>query len=239
MIKVNFEKLSEQNFQISEAYKTLRTNIGFCGKEIKTISFTSCTQNEGKSTVVFELTRSMAESGKKVLFIDADIRKSVIFSRYSADKSVKGLSEYLSDQCELKHCLCRTNIENMDMIFTGRIAPNPSELLGGEKFKKLVRDMKDDYDYIFIDCPPLGAVIDAALVSGVSDGAVLLIEAGMVSHKFAQRVMGQLKMSGCRVLGAILNKIDLDKNGYYGKYYANYYKSYGHYEEDTAENVNS
>jgi len=223
MIKVNFEKLSERSFQVNEAYKTLRTNIQFCGKAVKAISFTSCTQNEGKSKITFELSRSMAETGKRVLLIDADIRKSVIISRYGADKTANGLSEYLTDQCELNKCLCDTNINNLNVIFTGRIAPNPSELLGSDKFKELIEEMKEKYDYIFIDCPPLGAVIDAAIVSSVSDGAILLIEAKAISYKFAQRVKAQLEMSGCHILGAVMNKIDMSENGYYGKYYAGYY----------------
>lgn len=230
MKKVNFEKIDALNFQSSEAYKTLRTNIQFCGEKIKVVSFTSCLPNEGKSTLVFRLASSMAEAGKKVLMIDADIRKSVTVARYQADKKVQGLSEYLTGQCALDDCLCGTNIENMDFIFTGPVAPNPSELLGSDKFEELIARLRPEYEYIFIDCSPLGSIIDAAIVSTVSDGAVFVIEADIISYKFAQKVKQQLEKSGCKILGAVLNKVDMDGKGYYGRYYGKYYgKKYGGY----------
>ena len=232
MKQINFERIETLSSRSDEAYKTLRTNILFCSKETKVISFTSCLPNEGKSTVVFQLAVSMAEMGKKTLLIDADIRKSVLASRYQTDKKMQGLSEYLSDQCELGQCLYRSNIEHLDVIFTGKTAPNPSELLSSEKFKQLVAKLREDYDYILLDCPPLGSVIDAAIVSAAADGAVLVIEAENVSSKFAVGVKDQLEKSGCRILGVVLNKVEVKGKGYYGYYgkYGKYYhKYYGDY----------
>lgn len=230
-MKINFENIPELEFQASEAYKTLRTNIQFCGEEIKAVNFTSCQPNEGKSVLVFRLSIAMAETGKKVLLIDADIRKSVLATRFQADKVSKGLSEYLTGQCKQEECICSTNVENMDVLMPGPIAPNPSEILGTEKFKLLVKSLREQYDYIFIDCPPLGSVIDAAVVSTVTDGAILIVEDGADSYKFVQKVKSQLEKSGCKILGAVLNKVDIDSKGYYGKgYYGKYYgKSYGSY----------
>lgn len=230
MQKINFEKIEALDFQSNEAFKTLRTNIQFCGEKVKVISFTSCLPNEGKSTMVFRLASSMGEAGKKVLMIDADIRKSVTVARYKTDKAAAGLSEYLTGQCRLEDCLCSTNLENMDIIFTGPVAPNPSELLGSSEFEELIAALRIKYDYIFIDCPPLGSIIDAAIVSTVSDGAVFVIEADVISYKFAQKVKQQLEKSGCKILGAVLNKVNMEGKGYYGKYYGRYYgRKYGGY----------
>lgn len=229
MKKVSFKSLDLVSSQAGEAYKTLRTNIRFCGSDIKVVTFTSCLPNEGKSTVVFQVGMSMAEMGQKVLLIDADIRKSVLASRYGLEQKEAGLSEYLSGQCEKEECLCKTNIENMDIILTGRTAPNPSELLSGEKFQILVKELRESYDYIFIDCPPLGSVIDAAIVSTLADGAIMVIANGEVSYKLAANVKNQLAKSGCKILGAVLNKVDFSGkgySGYYKKYYGQKYSGY-------------
>ncbi len=230
-MKINFEKKEELDFKSNEAYKTLRTNISFSGDNIKAIAVTSSVPNEGKSVVTFNLANSLAEDGKKVLYIDADIRKSVTVVRYGVDIETKGLTHYLSGQAKLDQVIYDTNIDNLSVIFTGQSAPNPSELLGNERFKKLLEQEREDFDYIIIDCPPLGSVIDAAIVAKECDGAIIVIETDNVSYKVVQRVKKQLDQSGCRILGAVLNKVEMGGKGYYGKgYYGNYYgRYYGDY----------
>ena len=231
---INFENLKELDFKINEAYKRIRTNISFSGDNIKAIAMTSSVPNEGKTEVSFNIARSMSEDGKKTLFIDADIRKSVVLARYGADKETKGLSHYLSGQSKnIDDIIYKTNIENLDVIFTGTKAPNPAELLGSEKFEKMIEKAREQYDYIIIDCPPLGSVIDAVLVAKVCDGAIILIETDNVSYKVVQGVKKQLETGGCKILGAILNKVQTSGKGYYGYYkgYYGYYDSYGDYGE--------
>lgn len=219
------------NFASNEAYKTLRTNIQFCGKDVKTICVTSCLPNEGKTAVSFQLARTIAESGKKVLFIDADLRKSVIISRLKIEKASYGLSQYLSGMNELDEVINKTSVPNVDIIFTGPIPPNPSEMLGSDTFKELIKAQREIYDYIIIDTPPLGIVIDSANVAQVCDGTLLVIEVNNISYKLAQKVLSQLEKGRCRVLGAVLNKIEGNRKGYYGKAYGKYYgKYYGEYE---------
>ena len=113
----------------------------------------------------------------------------------------------------------------MDVILAGAVAPNPSELLGGVVFETLIETVKPEYDYLIIDSPPLGSVIDSALIAQKSNGAILVIEAGTTSYKLAQKVKEQLEKSGCRILGAILNKVEADRHGYYVKGY--YGSGYG------------
>lgn len=230
-MKINFEKKEQLDFKSNEAYKTLRTNISFSGDDIRVIALTSSIPNEGKSVVAFNLANSLAEDGKKVLYIDADIRKSVTVVRYGVDIETKGLTHYLSGQAKLDQIIYETNINNLSIIFTGQTAPNPSELLGNDRFKKMLEQTREDFDYVIIDCPPLGSVIDAAIVAKECDGAIIVIETDNASYKIVQRVKKQLDQSGCRILGAVLNKVEMGGKGYYGKgYYGNYYgRYYGDY----------
>lgn len=226
-MKVNFGRKNKLDFKTNEAYKTLRTNIRFSGDDIKVIALTSSVPNEGKSAVSFHLANSLAEDEKKVLYIDADIRKSVTIARYDVDIETKGLTHYLSGQSSLKDVIYETNIENFSIIFTGQTAPNPSELLGNARFKELIQKTRDEYEYVIIDCPPLGSVIDAAIIAKFCDGAIIVIETDNASYKIVQRVKKQLEQSGCRILGAVLNKVEMGGKGYYGKgYYGNYYNRY-------------
>lgn len=233
MNKVEFGKLNKLEYSINEAYKTLRTNLSFCGDDIKVILLTSCTPNEGKSTVTVRLSQALAEDNKKVIIIDADLRKSVLIGRHgiTGEKDIKGLSHYLSGQAKLDDVICETNIEGMDIIFAGPVTPNPTELLGHKYFNRMISSMREKYDYIIIDAPPLGSVIDAAIITKVCDGAILVIENNVVSYRFVQSVKKQLEMTECKILGAILNKVDTSKKGYYSGYYKGYYKRryYGGY----------
>lgn len=231
MQTIVFRKNEKLDFKANEAFKTLRTNILFCGSDIKVIALTSSTPNEGKTSTSLQLAKSFAEAGKKTLMIDADIRKSVIVGRYKISGEVAGLTHYLTGQREMEEILYGTNEDNLDTIFAGPVSPNPSELLGGARFGELVETARGNYDYIIIDAPPLGSVIDAALIAKHADGALMVIESGAISYHLAQRVKEQLEKSECRILGVVLNKIDLDGNSYYGnyygKYYGNYYGNYG------------
>lgn len=225
MQEIDIKKPSKLDFQAKEAYKSLRTNIQFCGDEIKVITITSCVPGEGKSTVSMNLASSLVETGKKVLFIDADMRASILVGRYKMTNAVVGLSHYLSGRVELEIALGKTNISGLDIIIAGPVPPNPSELLGGKYFERLIEYGRDKYDYIIIDTPPLGSVIDSAIVSKLSDGVVIVISSDNVSFKLAQKVKKQLEAANCKILGAILNKVDLN-NSYYGSYYGKYYGKY-------------
>jgi capsular exopolysaccharide synthesis family protein len=227
MKKITFEKRAELDYRANEAYKTLRTNIQFCGSDIKVITFTSCTPNEGKSSVSFNLAVAFAQTGKKVILLDADLRKSVMAGRYKVGAVEYGLTHYLSGQNELDEVMLHTDIENMDVIFAGTFGPNPAELLEHQRFHDMVSKLRGMYDYVLIDTPPLGSVIDSAVVAKICDGAVLVIESNAISYRFAKDVKVQLEKSNCRILGAILNKVQLEKKGYYGKYYGKYYGNYG------------
>lgn len=208
----------QNDYFYEEAIKTLRTNIQFTGTEVKSIVITSCYPNEGKSDVVFQLALEIGKMGKKVLILDADIRKSSYISRFQVKQKTAGLSQYLSGQSGLQDIVYSTNFRDVDIIFAGPPAPNPSELLAQESFASLVHTMRGKYDYVLVDTPPVGSLTDAAVVARQCDGAILVVESDLVSRRVALKAKQQLEMSGCHILGAVLNKVDIKKNKYYSKY---------------------
>lgn len=198
-----------------EAYKVLRTNLQFCGQEIKTIAVTSCQENEGKTTVSLHIAKSFSELGKSVLVIDADMRKSVIAGRNTNAKNAKGLSEALIGISALSDCIYTTQYSGLHLLFAGKYPPNPVELLSGEYFVSLLEEVRKVYDYVIIDTPPLGPVIDAAVIASKCDGTVLVMSDGNVHYRQAQDVISQLKKSECKILGVVRNRVHTHDKGYY------------------------
>ncbi|BFL47571.1 CpsD/CapB family tyrosine-protein kinase [Lactonifactor longoviformis] len=212
-----------------EVYRTLRTNLEFTGVENRAIAVTSCTPNDGKSVVSYNLSLALAESGKNTLFVDADLRKSVLVHRLNLKNPSKGLSHLLSGQVGANDVIYSTNKKNLFMIPSGIFPSNPTELLSNGRFEKLVAGLKGTFDYIVVDTPPLGSVIDAAVIAKICDGSVLVLAADKSSRNEAKSVVGQLKAANSNVLGVVLNKVDYKGNGYYGKKYGGYYGKYTSY----------
>ena len=241
-MKVELEKLEQLTYGKKEAFNSLRTNLKFCGADIQVIAFTSCTPDEGKSSTVMELGRSLAEDGKRVLLIDADLRKSVLVGRHHARLSkggIQGMYHYLSGQAKLEEVLFETNVEKLDIVFAGRTTPNPTELLGNPLFDELLAYGREKYDTVLIDTPPLGSVIDTAVIAPKADGVVLVVETNKCSYRFIQDIKKQLEMSETRILGVVLNKVRMEKGGYYNRYYKGYYSGYykPYYEEKKADEL--
>lgn len=215
------------DYRSKEAYKSLRTNVEFSGSDIKVIAVTSCTPNEGKSSVSFRLASAFAYKGSKVLFIDADMRKSVLVGRHLKGRVRYGLVHYLVGQHSFDEVCCETSIENFHMIFSGPVPPNPSELLSSQKFKDLIAYARENYDIVIVDTPPIASVTDGVIAAKECDGALIVVSSGAVSYRLAQKIKEQIDKSGCKILGCVLNKIDYRKNGlkkkYYGKYYGSHY----------------
>ena len=201
------------DYSANESYKSLRTNLLFCGEDKKVIAITSCTPNEGKSSVSLNLSLSLADSGKNVLLIDADLRKSVLIGRTAVNEEIRGLSHFLSRQETMENVVYSTNYPRFHIIYAGTVPPNPAELLGGKYFKDFLRAARNVYDYVIIDTPPLGSVIDSAVIADECDGSIIVLESGAISYRFAQEVKDQLEKCDCPILGVILNKVDMSKAG--------------------------
>ena len=229
MESIELQNIKKHSYAKQESLRALKTNIQFCGDDVKVILFTSSLPDEGKSTITFDLARSLTESGKSVLVIDTDMRKSVLAGRLKAKSASKGeimgLSHYLSGQQKLNDVLYSTQIPKLYMIFAGPSVPNPTEILEKRYFEKLIEFAREQFDYVLIDCAPIGAAIDAAVVAKHCDGAILVIAQGIAGSRMITSVKKQLETSGVRILGAVLNKVKMDNNRY-GKYYGSYYGSY-------------
>lgn len=234
MKKTELKLQGTDNFFIREAYKVLRSNIQFCGQEVRVVAITSCHENEGKTVISLSLGKSFAELDKKVLVVDADMRKSVIVGRNTTSKDVKGLSELLTGLANYEDCIYKTQYPMLDLIFSGKYPPNPVELLSSEHFENFLAEVREKYDYVIIDLPPLGAVIDAAIVAPMCDGVALVVSDDNVRYSMAQEVVDQLRTSKSKILGVIRNDTNKKKSGYYyrrgyGGYYGRYYSKNGRY----------
>ena len=221
-------KREKRLYEINEELKLLRTNLLFCGADKHVFLMTSAFSGEGKSTVVFDLCQSLAELGKNVILIDADMRKSITKHKLIGAVPENGLSHYLSGQCELDDVICQTDMDQLYMVLAGAVPPNPTELLASENMQRLINFCREHFDYVVVDCPPIGLVVDPAVIAPLCDGTMILIESNQVKYRLAQECIAKMKVAGCPILGVILNKVSEKKYGrYYTKYYGKkYYKAY-------------
>jgi capsular exopolysaccharide synthesis family protein len=230
MLEITLEK-KYLPFAMAEEIKNLRTGISFSGENLKTLLFTSCTPNEGKSTIALETVRSFAELGKKTLYIDCDLRKSIFNSRVVEGKPKYGLTHFLTGQCDLDDIIYRNydredEIE-FDVIPSGPVSNSPTELIASGKFESVLKELREEYDIIIIDSPPLASVGDAAIIGAFVDGSVLVVEAGNVDYRLIQKIRDKLIASGSRILGVVLNKVD-KSNKSYGYYKRGYGYGYSY-----------
>lgn len=214
---------------LEEYYNSIRTNIQFSGRDLKVITLTSAQPGEGKSTTSVNLAISFARAGFRTLLIDADTRNSVMSGTFKSNERYQGLTSFLSGNAELSDIICDTSIDNLMIIPAGQVPPNPTTLIQNDNFKAMIETVRGLYDYVIIDTPPLGRVIDAAILAHHSDASLLVTKAGEDRRRTVTKVKEQLEQSGSVFLGIILNKYDihLDEYGSYGSYgvYGNYGKS--------------
>ncbi|HEL2351197.1 TPA: tyrosine-protein kinase [Streptococcus suis] len=203
-----------------EYFNAIRTNIQLSGADIKVVGITSVQSNEGKSTTATSLALAYARSGYKTVLVDADIRNSVVSGFFKPMTKITGLTDYLAGTTDLSQGLCDTDIPNLTAIESGKVSPNPTALLQSKNFENLLATLRRYYDCVIVDCPPLGLVIDAAIIAQKCDAMVLVAEAGNVKRSSLKKVKEQLDQTGTPFLGVILNKYDIatEKYGEYGNY---------------------
>lgn len=227
MARLELVKSIKEIYDIAEEYYNfIRTNIQFSGRDLKVITLTSVQGGEGKSTTSVNVAISFAKAGFKTLLIDADIRNSVMSGTFKADEKFEGLSNYLSGNAELSNVISNTDIDNLMLIPAGQVPPNPTTLLQNSNFNFMIDTVKELFDYVIIDTPPIGLVIDSAIIAQKADASILVTGAGAIKRRFIQKAKEQMEQSGALFLGVILNKVE-DSHGSYGGYGS--YGAYGNY----------
>ena len=219
----------ELPFSAAEAIYQLRTAILYSSKDVKMIAVTSAFENQGKSFISFHLAYSLAQVGKRVLLVDTDMRKSVLQRRMGLDGVKLGLSEYLSGNAELGQVIYDVGLPNMHVLFSGKLVPNASALLSAKWLENLCAEVRDSYDYVIFDTPPICVVGDAAIVASFCDGALLVIENGVTKKKTLAQMKSEMDKVGANVIGVVQNMVGSKKDSsYYGKgNYGYYYGNYG------------
>lgn len=217
-------------FQIKEAYKALRTNILFSLPEEKSnkIIITSSLASEGKSTTCVNTAISFAETNKKVIIVDCDLRRPNIANLLDVPQK-PGLSNVLVRMTDLKSAIRHNVRENLDVLVSGEIPPNPSELLDSVKMQEVIETLSQEYDYVFIDTPPVLAVTDTAVLTKYCSGVLLLAHYNQTDKGAVSEAVEQLRLANAKILGGIFNGIEADGEGYKYKYKRKGYYRYGGY----------
>ncbi|MBN2012337.1 polysaccharide biosynthesis tyrosine autokinase [candidate division KSB1 bacterium] len=211
---------------ISEAYRSLRTSIQFSRVDgaLRTLVVTSPGPQEGKSTTVSNLAITMAQMGSKVLLVDTDLRRPVLHSIFGVSRA-KGISNYLIGKIPIEEAILETGIDNLYLMPSGTLPPNPSELLGSSAMQECIDRLKEKFDLVIFDSPPIIAVTDSAIISTKVDGVILVIKAGQTNRYALERAYNTIfKIAGRKMLGALLNVVNVE--GTYGSYYYYYYHYY-------------
>lgn len=227
---------NRSDFYLREAYKTLRTNVTFSLADVdgsKVIAVSSSAQSEGKSITGANLALSFAQAGQRVLLIDCDLRKPKI-ARLLSMSAENGLVNALMDATKLEESIVPYGDTKLDVLLCGTIPPNPSELLGSERMKELLVFLREQYDYIVLDTPPINVVTDAVVLRSVVDGYLFVVRANQSERGEILHALDQLDYAQAKVLGFVLNGVALESTsyGYSKKRYRRYgygrYKKYGY-----------
>lgn len=226
MSDINLVTIKTPKSPVSEAYRILRTNIQFSSfdNKIKTIVVTSSGPSEGKTTTVCNLGISMAEAQYKTIIVDCDQRKPKVHRIFEISNE-KGLSDLLIDEVSIEDVLNKTSVDNLYVLPSGTRPPNPSELLASTKMHQFLDYLKENFDYIVLDAPPIIMVTDAQILSQYSDGCLLVIASGEADKEAAIKAKKLLENVNAKIIGVVLNKLERPGRGYYQYYYHYYYGS--------------
>ncbi|MBP2241870.1 capsular exopolysaccharide synthesis family protein [Cytobacillus eiseniae] len=204
---------------ISEQYRLIRTNIEFSSvdQEIKLISVTSPEPADGKSTTAANLAIILSQQGKQVLLVDADLRKPSIHFTFNVS-NIDGLTNVLVKKEPLENVLSNSYIPNLCLLTSGPLPPNPSELLNSKMMDQLLRELRNKFDYVIFDTPPVLAVTDPQILANKCDGVVFVIYSGKTTKERAIKAKELLEKAKSQLLGVVVNGVDSKKNDYYGQY---------------------
>ncbi len=227
MKTIEIRRFAPLSYAGQEAINTLCTNLTFSGENMKCIMFTSTHASEGKSFLTMNVLRTMAKNGKRVVLVDADLRRSYIASRYGfrheETENQWGLAHYLAGMASEVDIVYATNLEGAYVVPVGRTVTNALPLLNSTRLKTLLQHLSQQFDYVFVDAAPVGTVIDAAQIAKSCDGTLLVVNYNSVRRQELVEVKNQLIQTGCPIIGTVLNMVEFDtlmsKKYYYKSYY--------------------
>lgn len=234
MKSLTIDRFPPLSYGCDEAINTLCTNLSFSGENVRKIMITSCHASEGKSFLSMNVMRTMAKIGKTVVFVDADLRRSMISPKYGlkypSTEQKWGLAHYLAGKTDMDGVIYQTNITGAYMIPIGREVSNPLPLLNSPRFGRLLDDLARQVDYVIVDAPPVGTVIDAAQIAKSCDGTLVAVSYNAIHRQELIDVRNQLEQTGCPILGTVLNMVEYDNYLSKKYYYKSYYSRYGYYD---------
>ncbi len=230
MKSCEIQKLESMDFQGAEALNSICTNLSFVGRNMKRFLITSCTENEGKSSLVMHIMQNLAQRNKRVVVVDCDLRKSVLLAHFDIkiQGEITGLAHYLAGYNTLEDVVYATNIPGAYLIPSGKDIANPMPLLDSEDFSRLMEYLSQAFDVVLLDAPPIGMVVDSAVIGRHCDGTVLVVEHAKRRKRELVEAVKQIRQSGCPVIGCIINRVSVRTRSE-RKYYKNHYYSYTHY----------
>lgn len=207
----------------SEGYRTLRTNLLYAlvDNPPRVIVVTSPGPSEGKSTTCANLGVVLAQAGKEVLIVDCDLRKPVMHKFFEM-RNLRGVVDVLADEHRLQEVWMQP-VDGLKVLPVGPVPPNPTELLGTQRFSKLLADFREKFDYVLVDAPPIGPVSDPAILAAQGDGVLLVVDAQKTRKVAVRQAMRNLNAVGANVIGTVMNNVEVAKEGY--GYYR--YPAYG------------
>lgn len=206
--------ISNPRSPVAEAYRTLRTNMEFSNldKNLGVILVTSAGAEEGKSTTLSNLAVTIAQSGKRVILVDADLRRPTLHQAFGLKNSV-GLTDMVRDETLLANPpMQETTVPNLRVLTSGQLPPNPAEILGSKRMSEILAALLERADMVLLDAPPVLAVTDAAVLSSKVDGVLLVVSAGKTKRESARKAQAQLEKINARVIGAVLNNVKADSS---------------------------
>jgi len=210
-----------QHSALSEAFRGLRTSVllSAAGRPPRSLTFVSAEPGEGKTTVVSNLSISLAQLGKRVLLVDGDMRRPCVHKLFNIEEREGGLVTFLTGEDGWSHLVRPTGVTNLDCLICGPVPPNPSELLSSDRMQQLIVEAMREYQFVLIDAPPLLNVADGRILATMVDGAVLVVRGGYTPQELAQQAQYHVRDVGARLIGVVLNDVDLRHHGYYQGYY--------------------
>ena len=234
MNQLSITRFPALDYAATEAMNTLCTNISYCGQDVRVVLFTSRYEEEGKSSISMNVMRTLAGYGKRVLLVDADLRRSSLARRYRFSYSTRdayGLAQYLAGMCSLDEVVYQTDLPNAYILPAGRDVLNSMQLLATPRYGAMIQALKKEFDIILVDTPPAGLIVDAMEIAKYCDGAVLVVEYNKGRSREIAEIAADIARTGCPVLGAVMNGVNLKsfcnrKYYYRSERYLSYYHRY-------------